>query len=237
MKQFAGFPDNSHLSTTAFPAGFFTELVPMIDDLAELKVTIYTFYALNQKEGEFRYLLREEYDNPTLLEGVKAAKPRTEPQIALENALARAIARGGLLCTTAQVDATEIELFCINSKRGRLLISQIQHGYYQKGINGRPIEILPERPNIYRIYEENIGMIDSAMIAEALKDAEKEYPVEWVADAIRQAVEMNKRSWRYINSVLKRWEREGRSDEHAGRSNGQDGQQYVSGQYADFIKH
>ncbi len=54
MKRFEGFPDNSQLSPTAFPALFFTELVPMIDDLAELKVTIYSFWALNQKEGDFR---------------------------------------------------------------------------------------------------------------------------------------------------------------------------------------
>lgn len=236
MKRFEGFPDNSQLSPTAFPALFFTELVPMIDDLAELKVTIYSFWALNQKEGDFRYLLREEYDNPTLLEGIKVAKPKTDPQVALENALARAIARCSLLCTTVPLDTGEIELFCMNTKKGRVLVSQIQAGYYQKGINGRPIEILPERPNIYKVYEENIGMVDSAMIADALKDAEQEYPAEWVVDAIRLAVEMNKRSWRYISAILKRWKTEGKNDEFIGGYAERNGEEYFTGQYARFIK-
>jgi len=237
MKKFAGFPDDSKLSATAFPALFFTELLPMVDDLAELKVILYPFWALNQKEGEFRYLLGDEYDNETLLNGIKAAKPKTEPQTALEHALARAVARGILLCTPVSLPNSEIEIFCVNTRKGRIAISQVQAGLYKQGINGRPIEILPERPNIYKLYEANIGMIDSAMLAETLKAAEQDYPPEWIADAIKLAVEMNKRNWRYINSILKRWEREGRGDEHAGRLDEQDGKKYITGKYADFIEH
>ena len=93
MNVFKGFPDDSKLSPTAFPALFFTELMPMIDDLAELKVVLYSFWALNQKEGLFRYLLREEYDNAILLDGLKTARPDSEPLVTLENALAAAVAR------------------------------------------------------------------------------------------------------------------------------------------------
>ncbi len=237
MKKFSGFPDNSNLSATAFPALFFTDLVPMVDDLAELKVILYSFWALNQKDGEFRYLLREEYDNETLLDGLKAAKPRTDPQAALEHALARAVARCVLLCTTVALGSTEIEIFCVNTRKGRIAISQVQAGQYKQGINGRAIEILPERPNIYKLFEANIGLIDSAMLADALKDAEKEYPAIWIEDAIRKAVELNRRNWRYITSILESWKREGRSDEHAGRLDEQDGKRYITGKYADFIEH
>ena len=237
MNKFAGFPDDSRLSPTAFPATFFTELLPLIDDLAELKVVLYSFWALNQKEGLFRYLLREEYDNATLLEGLKSAKPDCAPQLTLENALAQAVARCVLLCTTVTLPDSEIEIFCVNTHKGRVAISQVQAGQYKDGINGRPIEILPERPNIYKIYEANIGLVDSAMLAESLKAAEQEYPPEWITDAINLAVQMNKRNWRYINAILKRWEREGRGNELAGRLDGQDGKKYVTGKYADFIEH
>ena len=42
----------------------------------------------------------------------------------------------------------------------------------------------PERPNIFKLYEENIGPL-TPLIADALKDAEETYPPEWVAEAHR----------------------------------------------------
>ena len=237
MEKFEGFPEHSKLSATAFPATFFTELLPIIDDLAELKVVLYSFWALNQKEGLFRYLLREEYDNDILLEGLKTAKPEFDPQATLENALALAVARCILLCTSVTLPNSEIEIFCVNTHKGRVAISQVQAGQYKDGINGRPIEILPERPNIFKVYEANIGMVDSAMLKDTLIEAEKDYPPEWIAEAISLAVKMNKRNWRYIEAILKKWEAEGRSDEYAGRLDGQDGKKYITGKYADFIEH
>jgi DnaD/phage-associated family protein len=236
MKIFAGFPDNSKLSATAFPATFFTELLPIIDDLAELKVVLFSFWALNQKEGEFRYLLRDEYDNDVLLEGLKTVKPDADPQAALENALALAVARCVLLCTTIVLPDNEIEIFCVNTHKGRVAISQVQAGEYKQGINGRSIDILPERPNIYKVYEQDIGPL-TPLIAEALKDAEKSYPNEWIHDAIDRSAKMNKRNWRYIEAILKRWQSEGRNDDYVGRLDEEDGKRYVSGKYANFIEH
>jgi DNA replication protein len=236
MNVFKGFPDDSKLSPTAFPALFFTELLPMIDDLAELKVVLYSFWALNQKDGLFRYLLREEYDNAILLDGLKTARPDSDPLVTLENALASAVARCVLLCTTVNLSNTEIEIFCVNTHKGRVAISQVQAGAYKQGINGRPIEILPERPNIFKVYEANIGMVDSAILRDKLKDAEQEYPPEWIAEAIGLAVQMNKRNWRYIEAILKRWRTEGKQDEFTKRYAERDGEEYLTGEYARFIK-
>lgn len=235
MKKFNGFPEGSKLSPTAFPSLFFNELLPIIDDLAELKVTIFSFWALSQKEGRFRYLRREEYDNPVLFDGLKAVKPRGKLERTLEHALARAVERGTLLCTTVALENGEIELFFVNTTLGRVAVNQIQIGAWQPSLNGGPIEILPERPNIYRLFEANVDLL-TPMVADALKDAEKHYPIEWIEEAIRQAAERNKRSWRYIYSILKRWEREGRSRE-LGQLDEQDGKRYITGKYADFIEH
>ncbi|MEZ4669087.1 MAG: DnaD domain protein [Anaerolineae bacterium] len=235
MKKFTGFPEGSKLSPTAFPSLFFSDLLPMIDDLAELKVVLFSFWALSQKEGRFRYLRREEYDNPILYEGLKAAKPKAKAETTLEHALAYAVERGTLLCTTVLVAGDEVELFFVNTTLGRAAISQIQSGEWQAGFNGSPIEILPERPNIYRLFEANVGLL-TPMVADALKDAEKDYPIEWIEDAIRQASENNKRSWRYVYSILKRWEKEGR-DRGSEQFDEQDGKRYITGKYADFIEH
>ncbi|MCH7997643.1 MAG: DnaD domain protein, partial [Chloroflexi bacterium] len=72
------------------------------------------------------------------------------------------------------------------------------------------------RPNIFSLYEENIGIMGHIM-AEELKEAEKSYPQEWIEEAFREAVVQNKRSWRYIEAILKGWMTEGREHGEPGR--------------------
>ena len=45
MKGFPGFPDGK-LKLTQIPNLFFSDLLPIIDDLGELKVKLYAFWAL-----------------------------------------------------------------------------------------------------------------------------------------------------------------------------------------------
>ena len=49
------------------------------------------------------------------------------------------------------------------------------------------------------------------MISDILRDAEKTYPEDWIEEAMKIAVEGNKRSWRYVEAILKRWVSEGKS--------------------------
>jgi DnaD/phage-associated family protein len=89
---------------------------------------------------------------------------------------------------------------------------------------------------VYRLYELNIGPL-TPMIAESLKDAEKEFPAGWIEDAMRIAVESNARSWRFIRAVLDRWQREGKQHEVHERFDERDGRRFITGKYADFIEH
>ncbi len=73
-----------------------------------------------------------------------------------------------------------------------------------------------EDPNIFALYEENIGAI-TPLIADDLKDAEERYPPQWIEPAFREAVVQNKRSWRYIEAILSRYEAEGPDYEKAER--------------------
>jgi DnaD/phage-associated family protein len=66
-----------------------------------------------------------------------------------------------------------------------------------------------ERPNIYVLYEQNIGLL-TPLLANELEDAADHYPADWVEDAFREAVQQNKRNWKYIRAILRRWETEGR---------------------------
>ena len=63
--------------------------------------------------------------------------------------------------------------------------------------------------NIFTLYESNIGVLTSIM-ADTLADAEKTYPADWIFDAIRLAVENNKRNWKYCEAILKRWQANGK---------------------------
>ena len=64
------------------------------------------------------------------------------------------------------------------------------------------------RPNIFGLYEENIGAL-TPILADLLREAEKEYAPTWVEYAFREACNHNKRSWKYVETILKRIKTEG----------------------------
>src|SRR4051794_31643430 len=95
IQQFKGFPTGKNGSIQV-PNSFFSSLLPLIDDLAELKLTVYCFWALQQREGKFRYVrLRELIADETLAASLNADPDAA--QKALQKALDRAIERGTLL--------------------------------------------------------------------------------------------------------------------------------------------
>lgn len=65
--------------------------------------------------------------------------------------------------------------------------------------------------SLFSVYENNIGPI-TTVTADLLTDAEKTYPLQWILDAIKLAVENNKRNWRYCEAILKRWQADGKDD-------------------------
>ena len=61
MQKFEGFKSGKfrHIKV---PAPFFSELLPLIDDLAELKVTLFCLWAFSQKDSRFRYLRQRDFE-------------------------------------------------------------------------------------------------------------------------------------------------------------------------------
>jgi DNA replication protein len=213
-KSFSGFPEGKvHL--TPIPEIFFRELLPQIDNLDELKVTLYAFWLLDHVEGAFRYLrLAHFIQDEVFMNGMSQDAQAAEA--ALVNALERCIQRGTLLKANVSLADDEVELFFLNSPKGRAAVQAIERGQWRPSADPLiPLEILPEMPNIFRLYEEHIGPL-SPMIAESLKLAEQTYPPDWIDEAVRIAVEKNVRNWRYIDVILKRWQEKGR-DEHKNR--------------------
>jgi DNA replication protein len=234
MEGFSGFPDGP-LRTIAVPALFFSELLPIIDNLAELRVTLYAFWALHQKEGNIRYLGRRDFTSDELLMD-SLGKPRRSAEMALDDALERAVARGTLLHIAVESAAGSEDLYFVNTERGRSAVEGITRGEWRPtGDPGEPISLKVERPNIFVLYEQNIGAL-TPIIAEQLRDAENSYPVPWIVEAIEIAVNNNARKWAYISRILERWKAEGKHDATTGGDSVQDRRRYVEGKYGDLIQ-
>jgi DnaD/phage-associated family protein len=131
-------------------------------------------------------------------------------QDALGQALEQAVEHGILLRAQLLVQEAQETLIFVNNARGQAALQSIERGDWRlTGDERQPLAVYAERPNIFTLYENNIGTL-TPMIAEALQDAEKTYPAEWIEDAVRISVENNKRNWRYVEAILKRWQEGGR---------------------------
>ncbi len=231
-ESFAGFPEGK-LPLTHIPNAFFSELLPRIDHLGEFKITLYAFWALSQKEGRFRYISMEEMSvDQLLMEGLHAES--MTPLEALTDALERAVARGTFLKVQVEFDQGQDSYFFLNSPKGRAAVASIEAGDWQPtGDLETPISLALERPNIYTLYEQNIGPL-TPMIAEQLREAENEYPADWIEDAVRIAVTNNVRKWRYIEAILEDWHNRGK-DERKDRGDTEKARRrYVEGDFAEY---
>jgi len=190
---------------------FLTQVMPKTQDLAELKAMLCLFYLLDGKGGYSSLVTHEEL----------------------------------LSCVTSMAKMDEETL-----RRGLNLA--IDHGilHQVKGKSEEAYEVVreawqtpggqstasPQQENIFSLYEQNIGMI-TPMIAEELKEAEKLYPEEWIKQAFKEAVVLNKRSWRYISRILEHWASEGKEGGKNRRSFKQsDPDKYIKGKYGHLVQ-
>ena len=230
-RPFPGFP-SGRLRFTAVPNVFFSELLPAIDDLAELKLTLYVIWRLQRLDRQPRYLaLSELRADGTLLGGLDPQGERC--QEILEQALASAVTRGTLL--RLEDPANGEAWFFLNSEQGRQGFEQAQRG--EVGLSsatpGQEARLAVQRPNIYQIYEQNIGLLQP-LIADQLRDAETTYPAEWIEEAFQIAVEQNVRNWAYVRKILERWSHEGKD---GGPRQEGDRSRYIKGKYGDRVQH
>jgi DnaD/phage-associated family protein len=213
MKPFPGFPPDE--TFTQVPETFFRQLLVEIDDLDELKVTLHAIWRIEHMEGQ-AHVLREKDFGPVV----------PEPAPALE----KAVRRGSLL----EVRDRTGRYYFLNTPRGRAAAEALRTGSLSPDslADSAP---LPERPNIYRLYEENIGPL-TPLIADALKDAEATYHAEWVEEALEIAVKNNKRSWKYVEAILKRWKEEGRAKRQDRKDSQKGFKRYTEGEFAEYLK-
>jgi DNA replication protein len=213
MSPFAGFPSGK-TRFTPLPDLFFSELLVEIRDLDELKVLCFMLYYLNRQEGYPRYMTLAELEGEGLL--LSALKHSDDEPldvlIARLGAAVESCVRHRTLLSVRVEDDTGSTVFILaNTAQGREAVRQVASGELvleRRGAVSEP-HIEQTRPNIFELYEQNIGLLQP-LLAEALLEADRDYPPQWIEDAFRIAVENNARNWRYIDAILRRWSTEGR---------------------------
>ena len=221
-KRFAGFTAGAR--ATAIPSAFFTELLPLIEDADELRVTLYVIYALGRRKGYPRFVTLRELraESPLLASLGNASDGATIAR--LERGLAGAFERGGLLRLDLEVGGRPEQetLVFLNAPSDRRARERIRRGQLELGrfLPHESGTSVSNRDNVFQLYEENIGPL-TPLVAEELQEAERLYPYEWLEEALKESALQNKRSWRYAAAILRRWATEGRKRETPGRNPGQ----------------
>jgi len=211
MKQFSGFP--AKMQFTPLPNSFFSTLLPQISDIAELKTTLHIFRALYHKRGYPRLITyRELLGNKSLMSSLRGAT--RPPDKVLRHALEMATKRGTVLHMVLDRDDMPEDIYFLNTESDRQIMAKIQNGELSlSGLKAKEQTFIEteEQPDIFTLYEQNIGML-TPMIADELRDALKVYPETWIRDAIKEAVNQNKRKWSYISAILEHWSAEGKGN-------------------------
>lgn len=232
MTSFNGFPDGRSRPVPV-PVEFFTHLLPTIEDPLELRVILHAFWSLEKQEGSLRYFLIQDFvDDPVLMKSldIDIEKAKNKLNKTLENITRRGI----FLHAVAGND--DDDFYVLNSPSGKAAITAYKKGAWSPSQTQKNVvKLAKQTPNIYKLYEENIGVL-TPLIAEDLKAAEQLYPQQWVEEAFREAVQRNARSWKYIETILRRWKEQGR-DGADQTTDKKDRRKYIEGEYGDIIKH
>lgn len=207
---------HDHDATVAVPASFFSDVLPDITSLEELHVMLAAFRALDER-GRLsvplaeRVFLRDR--------GLRAAlrikgSPR-EPDRRIMQGLELAIARGTMIRFVAAQGRKRTVWYYVNTPQNRASVLAMERGQSTPPEDvwpdDQPPTIRVERPNAFRLYEQNIGPL-TPLIADHITNAIEEYPEDWIEDAIGEAVAYNRRNWRYVTRILESWQAEGRRE-------------------------
>lgn len=228
---FQGF-EESKKRFSPLPDQFFSELLPAIDDINELKITIYMLWsAYTQGDYGTAFKIKDFLLDKIFIAGLGLDESKKEELVT--QSLEKAVQRGSIIQIHGMKKAGEATFF-INSPRGRRAAELLQQDNHEdkSGLKAT-LDII--QPNISKIYEDNIGPL-TPIIADELRDAQQAYPIDWIEEAIQLAVKNNVRRWKYIETILIRWQEEGK-DGADRRNDQEDYRRYLKGKYGEIGQH
>lgn len=199
-------------AATTLPAQFFVDVLPEIEDEAELRVTLYALYAIARRKGQLRAVsARELASEAPLARCFERLGGGEAVAAAIAAALAQAAIRGTLLACPLDGGDT---LYFVNNDGGRRNLARVRSGALATpgATVGQPASPSPaagQPAPPAQVYEQEIGTLTPS-VSEALAEAGARYPEQWIVDALRESAISNARSWRYAAAILERWGTNGR---------------------------
>ena len=207
------------------PETYVGQVMRQVSDTVELKVTLLMFHLLTKSREYPGYVPHADLV-------LRAASLLGVDEAACVEGIQSAVARGVFIRTSLSVDGAEVTAYLANLEADIEAIEQLK----AKAAPGRSGETVSRSPNIFELYEQNIGII-TPMMAEELKDAQRAYPAEWIEEAFREAVKGRKQNWKYVSRILERWTSEGKgSGAHRPGTVPDDPDKYVKGRYGRVVR-
>jgi DnaD/phage-associated family protein len=204
--------------TIPIPEAFFTDVLPEITAIEELQTTLAVFRLLAEQGGVEHPLAERSILRDRLLRAaMKVEGSPREPDRRIAKGLDLATGRGTLLRLDVGAGRRTTVWYYVNTVENRSTLAAVERGAIAppQALWGEdadtPPEVHVERPNAFRLYEQNIGAL-TPLIADQIIRAIEEYPADWIEDAIVEAVSYNRRSWRYITRILESWQTNGRGE-------------------------
>ncbi|MCD6029335.1 MAG: primosome, DnaD subunit [Thermomicrobiales bacterium] len=212
-RRFSGFLVQTD-PAVGIPRAFFTDVLPQLTELSEVQTTLAVFRLAAEAGGiespVSAIALRA--DRPLRAALRVAGSPR-EPDERIVTGLDLATGRGTLLRFVAERGSERDVWYYVNTPVNQALVAAMARGAVAPPRalwrEGHPPAVIPERPNVFRLYEQNVGPL-TPLIADHLVRALETWPVDWIEDAVAESVAYNKRSWRYIQRILEGWQAQGR---------------------------
>jgi len=198
------------------PQAFFTDILPGITTIEELQVTL-TVLRLVDETGGYDYPIPERavIRDRGLRAALKVVGSAREQDERITRGLELAVARGTILRLEVGSGRRPAIWYYVNTPLNRSTVSAMERGAIPAPAatweDETPPEVRVERPNAFRLYEQNIGPL-TPLIADQITQAIEEYPADWIEDAIAESVTYNRRNWRYITRILESWSTSGRGD-------------------------
>ncbi len=236
MADFPGFPAASAMRWVPVPGVVLGQLLAEIDDPDELRLLLRVFALLHDLRSFPRAIAVADLRRDPVL--VKALRLDADRE-ALDRALAACQRRGTLVLSGAGAGRRVL----LNTPADRRIARRLE-GAAPAGppaiAEASDREPVPPatRSNIFVLYEDNIGPL-SPLLADALADAERTYPASWIEAAFREAITRNRRSWRYVQRILERWQYEGKAHGERGRDPEADRSldRYTQGRYGHVVRY
>ena len=241
IKDFGGFPTSTH--ATPVPEAFFAEILPCLTSAEEVTLFLVALRRIRGRKGSVRFVTAHELAAAPELAGLRAL---TQTGGETEKDDGHGF---GETVTDVMADFVDAHVFLgveledgdivyfVNDSEGRRAAERVRAGEADlpaARVPSQAEEPSPAPGEIFRLYEDTIGMIPGVGIAQELSETEQEYPAAWIREAFHEAAAQNVRRWAYVRSILRNWRDRGRGDGTTQRGSAEE--RYRRGEYGKVVR-